>query len=210
MTKKCKTCSEMKSVSDFCKDKLSKDGLSRYCRKCTSVRKKARRSKDLKTERKYNVANREKVTTMRNKYKEDNKDRVKKTQVAYYVANREKLVFQANEYNRVNREAVLARKRAYKKRNLAACAAENAKRKAAKLGATPPWSETKEIVQFYKNRPFGMEIDHIIPLRGDKYGVCGLHVIDNLQYLTPEENRRKGNKFYPEEHFWIRDNLKVA
>lgn len=46
--------------------------------------------------------------------------------------------------------------------------------------------------EFYKNKPAGMVIDHIIPFKGKN--VSGLHVSWNLQYLTPEENMKKGNR----------------
>ncbi len=49
------------------------------------------------------------------------------------------------------------------------------------------------IRQFYKNCPSSMVVDHIIPLQGKK--VSGLHVIWNLQYLTPTQNMSKGNKY---------------
>lgn len=57
--------------------------------------------------------------------------------------------------------------------------------------ATPKWAEIDEIKQFYINCPQGMTVDHIIPLRGKN--VCGLHVLKNLQYLTPSANSRKYN-----------------
>lgn len=57
---------------------------------------------------------------------------------------------------------------------------------------TPAWSEKYSIQEFYNNCPEGYHVDHIIPLRGKL--VSGLHVMSNLQYLSSEENLRKGNK----------------
>jgi 5-methylcytosine-specific restriction endonuclease McrA len=54
---------------------------------------------------------------------------------------------------------------------------------------TPPDADLKAIREFYKNRPPGYEVDHIIPIsRG------GLHTLENLQYLPVRENRKKSNK----------------
>jgi hypothetical protein len=57
----------------------------------------------------------------------------------------------------------------------------------------PLWADFKKIENIYKNCPKGYEVDHIIPLLGVL--VSGLHIAENLQYLTPEENRRKRNRF---------------
>lgn len=57
----------------------------------------------------------------------------------------------------------------------------------------PPWSQTQLIEKFYENCPERHHVDHIVPLKGKE--VSGLHVIENLQYLTAEENLSKGNKY---------------
>ena len=70
-----------------------------------------------------------------------------------------------------------------------------AKRRARKLHATPSWANLDIIREIYANAE-GMHVDHIIPLQGEL--VCGLHVENNLQYLTPKENLQKSNTFIVE------------
>lgn len=65
--------------------------------------------------------------------------------------------------------------------------------RAKKLQRTPKWSDLNKIKEFYKNCPNGYHVDHFYPLQG--LTVSGLHVIENLQYLTEEDNLRKHNKF---------------
>ena len=67
------------------------------------------------------------------------------------------------------------------------------KRRASKLQRTVGWSDYKAIKEFYKNCPIGYSVDHIVPLQG--INVSGLHVLNNLQYLTQSENSSKGNKY---------------
>lgn len=69
------------------------------------------------------------------------------------------------------------------------------KYKAAKSKRVPKWADLNKIKDFYDNCPSNMVVDHIIPLRGKL--VSGLHVHNNLQYLTDTENAAKGNKFVP-------------
>lgn len=70
--------------------------------------------------------------------------------------------------------------------------AYTAKRRALILNAIPPWADLLKIQEIYENCPEGYEVDHIYPLQG--VNSCGLHVENNLQYLTIEENRKKSNK----------------
>lgn len=58
---------------------------------------------------------------------------------------------------------------------------------------TPKWANLGEICRIYSECPEGMVVDHIVPLSGKT--VCGLHVPENLQYLTPGENGAKWNRF---------------
>lgn len=69
----------------------------------------------------------------------------------------------------------------------------SAKRYAGKIDRTPRWANLEKIKEFYSNCPEGYHVDHIIPLQGKL--VSGLHVDNNLQYLTAKENLTKGNRF---------------
>ena len=111
-------------------------------------------------------------------------------------ANRRRLT----EYDRAYKQAhpeVVARgapaKKAYRERNLAKYAAYAAKRRAQQLRATPLWADLGAIQVFYERRPEGADVDHIVPLVGGS--VCGLHVLENLRYLTRSENARRPRKY---------------
>lgn len=73
--------------------------------------------------------------------------------------------------------------------------ASSAKRKAAKLSATPLWANLKKVAEFYANAPKGHDVDHVVPLISSI--VCGLHCEANLQYLPSSENQSKRNFHWP-------------
>jgi hypothetical protein len=62
---------------------------------------------------------------------------------------------------------------------------------AKRKNQTPNDINIKELQQFYINCPEGYEVDHIVPISKG-----GLHCIENLQYLTISENRKKSNKIF--------------
>lgn len=65
--------------------------------------------------------------------------------------------------------------------------------KLSTLDRTPPWADLLKIKRIYAECPKGYHVDHIIPLNGEL--VSGLHVENNLQYLSAKENIAKGNRF---------------
>ena len=60
---------------------------------------------------------------------------------------------------------------------------------AKRKNQTPANVDIKALQLFYLNCPIGYEVDHVIPISKG-----GLHSIENLQYLTISENRKKSNK----------------
>lgn len=65
------------------------------------------------------------------------------------------------------------------------------KRRVQHPNAIPIWRDQKKINAIYKARPQGVEVDHVVPLNGKT--VCGLHVHNNLQYLTHDANMEKAH-----------------
>ena len=110
------------------------------------------------------------------------------------VLKRKKISDRKYNLNPVNKEKQrLYRKKYYStKEGKAKMNAKTNKRRADKINAIVGWTNLEAIKEIYKNCPKGYHVDHIVPLRG--VNVCGLHVENNLQYLTAQENISKGNK----------------
>ena len=141
------------------------------------------------------LLNRERILESRRKYRQEKGDELREKVKLLCRKNYHKYRHATVEWINNNREKVRAYKKAYIDRNPEIKKGKSAQRRARRLNATPKWLSftlKRQIRNFYKACPEGYEVDHIIPLQGKN--VCGLHVPWNLQYLTVQENRSKGNK----------------
>lgn len=144
-------------------------------------------------QRNYYLRNRAKKLVAATEYRTKNSDRLKE----YFRAlgKTEDRRTQQRDASRRRRKAdpkgQYRRERNWRDKNRWYDAFHNAKAKAKKLGRIPAWADLAAIRAFYKATPPGMTVDHIIPMKGRT--ASGLHVLQNLQYLTPDENRRKSN-----------------
>ena len=126
------------------------------------------------------------------KYYRANTEKAKAKSKAWVKANPEKAKAIYKTYRESNPEKVKEIKKRSRQKNPETSRAICAKRRAAKLNATPAWADLKKITQIYKDCPPGYHIDHVFPLQSPI--MCGLHVENNLQYLPAKENISKGNR----------------
>jgi hypothetical protein len=110
----------------------------------------------------------------------------------HYHKNKSRYLELARKRRLANPDQARARANRWVKNNPKKALAAVRKRQAAKILRTPLWADLEAIKAFYMACPKGYHVDHVIPLRGEN--VSGLHVLENLQYLTPKENVQKSNK----------------
>lgn len=175
--KTCSKCGEIKLLSEFSADKRVKSGLRASCRSCDS---------------KYQKDNREALRIKKVRYKKNNPEYMAKARERNIEWNKNNLEYK-KQWDKKNRD---------KGTKKYAARLRAAKRYAAKLQRTVAWSDDWKIQQFYivarkLTKMYGVQfhVDHIVPLQGKL--VSGLHVENNLQIITADENIRKRNNFIP-------------
>lgn len=167
--KVCTKCLISKSLDNFHKQRLGKNGLSPTCKDCKKVYLK-NRYKEKGTQ----------IRAAQALYRAKNKVEISKRLAKYRLNNREKRKDTVHRSYLKHKGTKLASVRKYQE---------------AKKNRVPKWLTSEHIAQmkaFYANRPEGFHVDHIIPLHGKE--VSGLHVPWNLQYLPALENQYKSNK----------------
>jgi hypothetical protein len=97
------------------------------------------------------------------------------------------------KWRNLNKNRKKVSQRVYSQKNKQLINAKNRTRKASQKQRVPKWADIGKIKEIYKNCPKGHHVDHIVPLQGEF--VSGLHVENNLQYLTIQENLSKGNRY---------------
>jgi hypothetical protein len=214
-TQVCKKCGLEKPLSEF----YFRNDQQKYCTRCKECVKKkqavyreANREKVRACGKAWADANPEKVRAKSKAWREANPERwranvlawkaanlekVRADNKAWREANRESLQTKAKAWRKANAEKHRAKARAWAKNNPKKVRANTAKRRAAKLQATPAWADPKKIEEIYLNCPHGYQVDHYFPLQSPI--MCGLHVENNLQYLPAKENISKGNRVSLEE-----------
>lgn len=121
---------------------------------------------------------------------------------AYRRVNSERFTAKAAEWAKENPDQARANKKRYWQKNKPKWVADTAIRRAEQIRATPPWVSRKDIEPYYRDAErlsiqtgIPHEVDHIVPLRSG--WVCGLHVHWNLQVVSRDVNRTKGNRHWP-------------
>lgn len=191
LTKVCTKCGIEKSIDCFSKQKGCSYGVKYECKTC---------NKQYKAQ--YYKANKEAIAEQHKAYYEANKTPFIERSRSHRESNKEVVAAQMKAYYQANKKAAAERRKAYKKTNPHLFTAYVAKRKAAKLQATPLWADKQHIESLYLiasiNRQGGydLHVDHIVPLQSDT--VCGLHCEANLQLLPASDNISKGNRHWPD------------
>lgn len=203
--KNCTTCNNLLSLNMFYKNKNNKDGYKFSCKKCELEYQRKHKNKTKLANKRYKIKNLEKIKlkhkNLRQKYKQLNQN--SNNIITSLCCNKCKNVkdinyFSKNSttkigYNSWCKKCLKKANQLYNKNYPEQKRKDAANYRSRKSNRTPKWADIIKINEFYRNCPKGYEVDHIIPLHGNN--ISGLHIHTNLQYLTKEENSKKGNKF---------------
>lgn len=165
-------------------------GSEWYYSQCKHGHESRRRTRTRQCEECGRVIGRRSYAKHKDRYlTAESRDRARK----WRLDNPERYADNIAKWHEKNPDVASVAKRRWKEKNPHQSRADCAKRYAAKRHRTPLWSDLVAIKEIYEQCPQGMHVDHIVPILGEF--VSGLHVPENLQYLTPQENFAKSNSW---------------
>lgn len=200
VTKKCSKCFTIKPLSAYYACRALADGRKTLCKECCN-----------KTTAEYQAKNSDRVAAWGRDWSAKNVERKKQLFRDWYVLNAEKQRQKSRDTYRTNKARASAlnkawtaahsehrkkTKREWRKNNPEIVNANNGHYRATELKAMPKWANKTAMDKVYaESVKWGMEVDHIVPLRSRI--VCGLHCEANLQLMNKRENQSKGNYRWP-------------
>jgi hypothetical protein len=202
LTKVCTKCGVEKDLVHFYTAKKGKYGKSASCKGCVAERYFQTKEAIKNYQSAYRLRNKKTNAEYQQLYYLNNKQSLVERQKLYNQKNKETISLNRKVYYSTNKEHFKAQKKIYRIQNIDKHNASNARRRALKLQATPPWVDEDAIVGMYRlaaifNRTgLDLHVDHIVPLNSGT--VCGLHCESNLQLLSSTDNISKGNRWWPD------------
>lgn len=191
-TKICSKCKEEKEVCEFYNNKSTLDGKRPECKSCSN------RQSYL-----YNQKNKEKINIIKQKYVDNNKEKVIQSKKEWFTKN----PTYRNEWvvNKYNNDPLFRLINIMRARTRLFFKSKNLKKKNTTfqiIGCSPEFLKEYLETQFLNGMSWdnqgldGWHIDHIIPLSSAKnkkeiYKLCHY---TNLQPLWAEDNLKKNNK----------------
>lgn len=205
--KACSKCKEHKPTYEFGVLKRSPDNLNTVCKACCrdyySVYRSSNIDKVRSYARKWRESNPDLAKNRPRLWRETNPDKQRQSEINYRKNNPDKRRVSCSTYRRFNKEKESEYRKKYCLTNRPILNAKAAKRRSAKLLATPSWINEEIVLSIYKEasiltKSTGIKhhVDHIVPLQSSI--VCGLHCESNLRIVTFEENLSKGNRIWPD------------
>lgn len=204
--KVCTKCGLEKPLTEFHKQRLGRSGKFARCKACRRAERMelyAANPEPIKAaSRQWRAANLEKARVRDRRLYAANPERHRAKAKAQYAADPEKSKAANKKWCASHPERARDRYAA----DPAKAQAYVAWRNAQDIRATPAWANYFFIEEIYglatrrtKLKTGGVprwEVDHIVPIRS-KF-VCGLHVENNMRVVPRSENRRKGNRLWPD------------
>jgi hypothetical protein len=212
----CRKCGLEKELEEFKTKRSCPSGKENTCKECDNIRKRF-----------WELIHPEKVAEARKRFKHSEKGKLaaKKWESSkkgkalrlkmlkkYWASEKGKAVgrrsckkykhteagrkTQQKYWGSIKGKAVLKRYATSAKGKINSYVVMN-KRRAVKKKAAPKWADKNIIKELYtRAKLLGLEVDHIVPLNSPI--VCGLHTPDNLELVSRIENRKKGNRVWPD------------